>query len=397
MAFSNAFAQGIEIGRSARKQRAVTKAFEALQSLDHAEDAPAPAAIPGAPAPNAVPTGAMSTSPVGEGAIEPVSAIPAAAPAAAPRTSLKGSDLDAFEKVAMEAARASGDLSVYSALNSMMTNKLQTKLLGHLRTAQVAMINGDTATAEQALKRANYYVPNGQDIKINKDETGQLTWNSPLTGKPEAITAETIGLIQAGASNPQQFSAMLQEIRKNSADAEHKAGMLANDTTRTKTDEARAAESTRASRADEAAKREELRIKRMEAESQRVRDQKYGDYLDRGGRAKGEKPGQGADISAADREKISKNIRDIVRESLQPTKSDITMDEYTKEEKVIKRPLPPPKGFEGIGEAQINQIAADAENIALLNPGMSFSEAAEMAKGRYAKAQRGGTIQRPAK
>ncbi len=371
MPFSSAFAQGLEIGRSSRKQKAVTNYFEKLKALEQQPETATPTAD----------VAAIPTEQAGEGmaaALNPQTALPTDTPQA-PRVSLGRADLESLDAAAMEAARASGDISVFTALKSNTDVFIQGKLLNNLRSAQVALLNGDTATAEKALRKANYYVPNGQDIQTFKGPGGELMWTSPISGQKEPITADTIGYIQAAASNPMQFTQLMAGLRSQAKEDEYKAKNLEiqgqNAAAATKNAETNARQAT-----DTAAyQRGRLIIDRIEADA-KVLAAKTAAQVGSGGSGK-----DGA-ITPADRKTISDAVQKLTRESIQPEKTELVTDQLGSQ-KAIKTPQPPPPGFENVTEVQLKQIASYAEDIALARPTLTYGRAVEMAKERYLKDQ----------
>jgi hypothetical protein len=79
------------------------------------------------------------------------------------------------------AARAGHDPDqTYAALNHMRTSFIQGHMLRNLSAANVALQNRDQAGVETALKAMNYYLPNGQNLNIQKDANGQLVYQNAL-------------------------------------------------------------------------------------------------------------------------------------------------------------------------------------------------------------------------
>lgn len=232
MAFSDAFARGYAIGDAAKKRRAVSSFFAKFNELTKEADVPDTTEIGGIP----VPSGATSEAPAipvakaaDAGAASPLlndQAIPApqvSAPQAIPlkqasevRKSLTQGDIKDLDKLAMEAARASGDIEVYTALQRTTDSFLQSKVLGNLSNAQVAAQNGDTKAVEKYLTAAYRYVPDGQEIKFHKGKDGQLMVKDPWEdGKEIPMTAEMIGNIGTMLMNPQKWSELVRQERKD--------------------------------------------------------------------------------------------------------------------------------------------------------------------------------------
>lgn len=374
MPFSSAFAQGLEIGRTARKERAVAGYFEKLKALQAPQDVATPTAEPQA----------IPTEQAGEGMVTATNrdtALPTDTPSA-PRVSLGRADLQALDDAAMEAARASGDISVFTALKSNTDVFLQGKLLNNLRTAQMALANKDMATAEKAIRQANYYVPNGQDIQMSKSPDGQLTWIDPISGKSAPITAESIGYYLTMASDPRQYTQLMAQLRQAKEEAVRADRNVVVNETNAAAATANAEANTRRAETDArqagdtaAYNRERLKIDRILADAKVLEAKTYSE-LALGG------SGKNGALTPADRASLSKSIREITRNNLQPTKTEM-VDDGAGGQKPVKVPQPGVKGFEDVTEQQIGQIAALAEAYAIKNPTMPYSEAVEAAKKRY--------------
>lgn len=81
---------------------------------------------------------------------------------------------------AAEAARAGHDPDqVYSSLNHMRTSFVQGHMLRAASAASVALQNGDMDAVEQNLRNMNYYLPDGKNLNIQKQD-GQLVYQNPL-------------------------------------------------------------------------------------------------------------------------------------------------------------------------------------------------------------------------
>lgn len=270
MAFSDAFARGYAIGDAAKKRKAVAKYFEKFEEMTKDDSEPAAEEIGGISVPDSVITerGALDIQPLSEveppavdaaGAIDarspsakrmapaptpPASALdlggdPAAVtaetPAAsvdAPRAipigkkatkfhkSLTQGDIKNLDKLALEAARASGDLEVFNALKKTGDSFLQGKVLSNLGMAQTALTNGDTEQADIYLRKAYRYVPDGQELKIQRDrKTGMLTIKNPADGKPIELTPERIGNFATMLRDPEEWAKLTRQEAKDVAAA----------------------------------------------------------------------------------------------------------------------------------------------------------------------------------
>lgn len=243
MAFSDAFARGYAVGESIRKKRATSKFFEKFKELteEPPEDGGLPESIPGfnpkgkgEKAPTALPV-----QDAGEDGLAPV----VGAEAAAIPVDVKGpesltvateetkSSMDKFarsltrdnikelDRLALDAAKASGDMEVYTALQKTTDSFLQGKTLKGLSEAQTAFVKGDTDAAEKALKKAYRYVPDGQEVDFERKD-GKLWIANPWAGQEGEddkieLNAERVGWLGAMLSDPEKFSGLIREESKD--------------------------------------------------------------------------------------------------------------------------------------------------------------------------------------
>lgn len=92
---------------------------------------------------------------------------------------------------AAQAARAGHDPDqVYSSLNHMRTSFVQGHMLRAASAASVALQNGDMDGVEQNLRNMNYYLPDGKDLNVQKQD-GQLVYQNPLQQFVDATGAPT--------------------------------------------------------------------------------------------------------------------------------------------------------------------------------------------------------------
>lgn len=85
-------------------------------------------------------------------------------------------------QAAISAAAAGHDPhEVYGALSNLRTTFIQGHILRNLASANVALQDGDQKGVETALRNVNYYLPNGQDLTMQKGANGQLTYQNPIT------------------------------------------------------------------------------------------------------------------------------------------------------------------------------------------------------------------------
>lgn len=84
-------------------------------------------------------------------------------------------------KAAASAARAGHDgEAVFQSLNHMRTSFIQGHMLRNLSAANSALMSGDQQGVETALRNMNYYLPDGKDLGVEKDDKGNLTYQNPL-------------------------------------------------------------------------------------------------------------------------------------------------------------------------------------------------------------------------
>lgn len=283
MSFGASFAQGYQVGEAHRKRRATSKFFEKFKELsadDEEEmvaedgtaiplDGPAGdevrAAIPAAAAEAGAPGGAATgetvlpletAAPASEAPAAPVSepiaaipvaekAAPAAAPevpktanaAKAPKKSLAQDDIKELDRLAMEAARASGDVGVYTALQQTTNSFLQGKVLSNMGLAQTAARNGDVDATEKYLRKAYRFVPDGQEIDFKRRD-GKLYVQDPWSDKGEEVElgAEQIGYLGTMIRDPEKWSEMVRSERKDRAAAALAERGVAADELRAKSD-----------------------------------------------------------------------------------------------------------------------------------------------------------------
>lgn len=246
MGFTDSFARGYEIGDAAKKRRATSKYFERFKELTRDSDAEVVTEIGGLDVPeSALPVEGTAPTPVpapeaisagpteGAPALEPDSALPldmgdaespvrVTAPKKIPlpqaeeaRKSLTQANIKELDRLAMEAARASGDIEVYTALQKSTDSFLQSKVMRNIGLAQSAALNGKTDEVEKYLTKAYRFVPDGQEIKFKKDKDGQLTIKDPWGDKDIPLTSEMIGNIGIMLSNPEKWADIVRAERKD--------------------------------------------------------------------------------------------------------------------------------------------------------------------------------------
>jgi hypothetical protein len=108
--------------------------------------------------------------------------------------SLTPQDWEDMERAKFKAARAATAAGmdggqVYQALTAMQTSHFQGQYLKNVGAAQQALAKGDYDGMEKALRSANYYLPNGQDLNLRKataDDSKQynVPVGTPLVTNP---------------------------------------------------------------------------------------------------------------------------------------------------------------------------------------------------------------------
>jgi hypothetical protein len=270
MSFSAAFARGYAIGDAAKKRKTIARFFDKFDEMTKDDSEPAAEEIGGISVPDSVITerGALDIQPLSEvepPAVDAVGAIDARSPSAkrmapaptppasaldlggdpaavtaetpaasvaAPRAipvgenvrkfqkSLTQGDIKNLDKLALDAARASGDWEVFNALKKTGDSLLQGKVLSYLGKAQVALTNGDTEQAETNLRKAYRNVPDGQELKTQRDrKTGMLTIKNPADGKPIELTPERIGNFATMIYDQEGWSKIMRQETKDAAAA----------------------------------------------------------------------------------------------------------------------------------------------------------------------------------
>lgn len=71
-------------------------------------------------------------------------------------------------------------LQTYQALNAVRTSYTQSHMLRWLSVASRAQLDGNTDEMIQALKNANYYIPDGRNLNIQKGANGQVMYQDPV-------------------------------------------------------------------------------------------------------------------------------------------------------------------------------------------------------------------------
>lgn len=232
MAFSDAFARGYAIGDAAKKRKASEKFFERFKELTDEGDSEPVTEIGGVPVPNsAIPTSDGASALPVEAAgpadaaltVDAPEAIQVSAPKKIPlkqaeevKKSLTRANIKELDSLAMEAARAAGDVEVYTALQNTTDRFLQGKVMKNMSLAQTAAQNGETDEVEKYLTRAYRFVPDGQEVKFTRKD-GKLMVKNPWGDNDIELGSEQIGYIATMMTDPQKWSEIVREERKSRA------------------------------------------------------------------------------------------------------------------------------------------------------------------------------------
>ena len=235
MAFSDAFAKGYAIGDAAKKRKATSKFFERFKELTDEGEAEPVTAIGGLDVPDSAlpveeqPVDAAGAIPVDSAT--PDSALPLSLEAAAPakvgapkkiplkqaaefQKSLTQANIKELDRLAMDAARASGDIEVYTALQKSTDSFLQGKVMRNIGLAQMAAQNGETDAVEKHLTAAYRFIPDGQEVKFKKTKDGMLTIKDPWGDEDVELTSEMIGNIGTMLRDPEKWSDIVRTERR---------------------------------------------------------------------------------------------------------------------------------------------------------------------------------------
>lgn len=141
---------------------------------------------------------------------------------------------DNIDKAVQAAALAGHDPGqVRQALQANRNAYIQGHVLRYLASANVALQNGDKRGVEAALRNAYYYMPDGQDLQIQKGPDGQLMYQDPvnptITDKNNVshpnmipVDAAHIQLLGQAMLDPMQVNKTIMEIRSSQAVAQLK-------------------------------------------------------------------------------------------------------------------------------------------------------------------------------
>jgi hypothetical protein len=397
MAFSDAFARSYAVGSDMRKRRATSKFFEKFKELtaDVPEDAGLPEELPGfnpegsgEKAPTALPV-----QDAGEDGLAPVVGAEAAAipvdvkgPKAIPiatkdmkdtaeklANSLTKDNIKELDRLALDAAKASGDMEVYKALKDTTVSFLQGKTLSNLSQAQAAMEEGDVDGAEKALKKAYRFVPDGREANFKKKD-GKLYAANPWAGQegePDEVelTATRIGQFGVMLSDPKKYTELMMGEEDKRAARKDKAADRALREREVKSLEDSRSEAARHNGIMEGLQQQDIDIKAKRAKAQNLVD------VAQAAKLMGEASTKGGDgMKPDDARQLSVAAGTHVAGFLMPTMDMTTTDQITGETKIVKQRAPAPEGYDMFVDKNGNLNAAGltaqelAGNIAVYNP-----------------------------
>lgn len=195
-----------------------TEAAIPAEGMTGAAEAEAPAPAAALPAAPAAPAADMQAAlPVGAPAEAKAAAKEADKVAA--KKSLTQADIKRLDRLALKAAEASGDLSVYTALQQTTDSFLQGKVQKYLGMAQTAAQNNpeDVDAIEKFIGKAYRFIPDGEELKVNKRDGKLWVANPWAEGKDDPkeiqLGAEQIGWINLQISNPEKWGDIMRQER----------------------------------------------------------------------------------------------------------------------------------------------------------------------------------------
>jgi hypothetical protein len=152
-----------------------------------ATNSPPPAAAPagGAPAPGAAVAALATKDAVTKAQSDPGAAQGQPETPDAPTHSISTEEWDRLDNLRWKAAAAAAAAghdgnAVYQSLQASTNAWVQGHILRNLSAANEALLNHDQDGVKKALQDANYYLPNGQNLKIQTDKDGNLVYQDPI-------------------------------------------------------------------------------------------------------------------------------------------------------------------------------------------------------------------------
>lgn len=419
MSFSEAFARGYAIGDAAKKRKATSKFFERFKELTDDGDKESVTEIGGLDVPDsALPVkGGESALDVGSAALEtgsesampePDSALPLSAEAAEPvkisapkkiplpqareaHKSMTQANIKELDRLAMDAARASGDIEVYTALQKSTDSFLQAKTLRNLSLAQTAAQNGNTDDVEQYLTKAYRYIPDGQEIKFKKTKDGQLTVKDPWSDEDVELNSERIGNIATMLRDPEKWSDIVRQERKDRGQQKVAEGELEVKKGGLEIDRSRIAQYARElgiREGDLALKGRETKLKELIAPMERMEAHQRGLYY---GALKAQaqaaaKAGKTPEFLDEARQ-MSTAVESSIDAYFTPPKNAVTGEPDTNWKPPNDSMVTGPSGPRVLEASEVNQVKGLAQTIAIHNMGAIGNNVAAAAGLQLMKAQ----------
>lgn len=184
-------------------------------------------AVQNAPANDPAKTGVQTTSPSAEDKPHSIT----------PETWNKW-DANINEAVRLGALAGHDPGQVRQALEANRNAYIQGHVLRYLASANVALQNGDNKGVEAAMRNAYYYMPDGQNLTVQKNSAGQLMYQDPVNptkidgnnvSRPNMIPVDAAHIQMLGQAmlDPMQVNRTIMEIRGSQADVAKKAAQAA--------------------------------------------------------------------------------------------------------------------------------------------------------------------------
>lgn len=290
-------------------------------------------------------------------------------------------DYTNLDSIAAKIATITGDPKAYEALRGTTKSFVQSKVMGDMGKAQVALQVGDTDGLEDAIHSMYRYVPDGKELKIKRDKDNQLTFKHPETGEYLPVNAQSLRLFGMGVLDPDAMEEMMYG-RKQKADANKREDQkVVNDTTTAaaatqnaatnaksaETSASSVAETARHNKFEEGRSIENDKVEKMAKGAHALYELSYSKYLD------GDK-GKGAAITPENAIKYSESVAGAVDEFLNPTQLKEGVDALGNKT-YVKAPGKQPADFVAATPEQKLQMTQIAEKLGMANPDLGVRNA----------------------
>jgi hypothetical protein len=331
--------------------------------------------------------GAIPMDASGRAKIKSPNRIPLKTPEGERRKSLTQANIKELDRLAMNAARASGDIGVYTALQKTTDSFLQGKVLKGLAAASASLTNGDIDGTEQALKNAYRFIPDGQEAKFHRSRNGtKLMVKDPWDNKDVELTPDRIQMFGMMIHNPDKWAELMRSDRKDAQQA-------AQEERRTKSQEQQVSNQASQFAQEFGIKKDDQKLKEMNARVSRLTEYEQALYY----RSMAGKAAAAAKNGASMEEFLdeSRLMSESVDKGLQarftpPVDSlgDPIAGWKQPEDAFISDPTAADgTGRRPINSEEINRAAALAQNIAMANMGDIGTNTAGLAALQIVKAQ----------